>query len=228
MPIFSTTRRSILLSTLAAPLLTLPAHAQRRTAAPPASGGPVAVSPANRTAVIQQAEAYLNALRTLKAQFVQVSDNGTSAEGTAWIQRPGRMRFDYKAPATILLVANHGILLFEDRAVQQRTNVPLSSTPLGLLLQDNLRLSGQITVSGVTREAGLVHITLHRTSSPDEGTLTLTFSEDPFELKQWTVIDNQRHQTRVSLYNMQPGIQIPASMFDVVDPRALENRPSGG
>ncbi len=229
---FLPTRRFLALSTLAA-ALALPAHAQRRNAPPqgtqnaPASGATTSPStPANR-ALIQRAEAYLNALRTLKAQFVQVSDNGTTAEGTAWIQRPGRMRFDYREPATILLVANHGILLFEDRAVQQRSNVPLSSTPLGLLLQDNLRLSGEITVDSVIRDANLVYITLHRTASPDEGSLTLSFDTDPFELRQWVVTDAQRRQTRVSLFNMEPGASIDPHLFDVVDPRALEGQPSG-
>ena len=40
-------------------------------------------------------ETYLDTLRTLKAHFLQVAPNGALAEGTAWLDRPGRMRFQY-------------------------------------------------------------------------------------------------------------------------------------
>ena len=93
---------------------------------------------------IARVEAYLNSVRALQARFRQTAPNGTSNGGQAWLVRPGRMRFQYDPPAPFLLVAkNRGILVFNDSQLKQTSNIPLSSTPLGLLLQDNLRLCGR-------------------------------------------------------------------------------------
>src|SRR4051812_497678 len=98
---------------------------------------------------IAGAEAWLNNLRSLKARFLQIAQNGAAAEGTAWIVRPGRMRFEYDPPEPLLLVASHGQFFYYDKAMKQATTLPLSATPLGLLLRDNLRLAGEVTVSRV-------------------------------------------------------------------------------
>ena len=47
-------------------------------------------------------ETYLDSLRTLKAHFFQVAPNGAISQGTAWLDRPGRMRFQYDPPSPLL------------------------------------------------------------------------------------------------------------------------------
>ncbi len=71
--------------------------------------------------------------------------------GTAWLERPGRMRFQYDPPSPFLLVGGHGLLVFHDSQLEQTSNIPLDRTPLGLLLRDNLKLSGDVTVTQVVR-----------------------------------------------------------------------------
>lgn len=188
-------------------------------AAPPA----LAQAPVpDRTAVLARVEAWLNALTTMKARFLQVSQNGQSAEGTAWISRPGRMRFDYDPPEPLLLVASGGQVMMYDRELRQPTTLPASSTPLGLLLRPQIRLSGDVTVTGVQRQGGFVGITLHRTGSEAEGRLTLVFSEQPLELRQWSVLDAQGRETRVTLYQPEFGGRIDTRLFDFNDPRFLD------
>src|SRR5690348_4259025 len=154
---------------------------------------------------IARAEAWLNRLTSLKARFLQIAQNGTSAEGTGWIVRPGRMRFEYDPPEPLLLVASHGQFFYFDKALKQPTTLPLSATPLGLLLRDNLRLSGDVTVSRVERSGGFIRISLHRTGQAAEGRLILVFSDNPMELKQWAVVDAQGRETRVSLFQPEYG-----------------------
>lgn len=173
-------------------------------------------------AALRQVEAYLNALRTLRARFLQVGQNGASAQGTAWIWRPGRMRFDYDPPEPLLLVASGGQVLMYDRELRSPTTVPASSTPLGVLLRPEIRLSGDITVTGTARQGGFLHVALHRTGAPAEGRLTLTFQEQPMQLRQWTVVDAQGRETRVTLYEIDTQARPNARMFDFNDPRFLE------
>jgi outer membrane lipoprotein-sorting protein len=173
-------------------------------------------------AALAQVEAYLNGLRTLRARFLQIGQNGASAQGTAWIVRPGRMRFDYDPPEPLLLVASGGQVMMFDRELRQPTTVPASSTPLGLLLRDQIRLSGDITVTATERRGGFLHVSLHRTGAPAEGRLTLSFAEDPMQLRQWTVVDAQGRETRVTLYEIDTAVRPDLRIFDFNDPRFLE------
>jgi outer membrane lipoprotein-sorting protein len=204
------------------PLLALPALLLAPPVMVPAAAQqPRPLSDRDR-ADIARAEAWLNRLGSLKARFVQIAQNGGSAEGTGWIVRPGRMRFEYDPPEPLLLVASHGQFFYFDRQLKQATTLPIGATPLGILLRDDLRLSGDVTVSRVERGAGLLRITLFRTGRPAEGSLTLVFGEDPIELKQWAVVDAQGQETRVSLFQTQFGGRFPSMLFDFNDPRFRE------
>ena len=103
---------------------------------------------------LARVEVYLNGLRTLKAQFLQVAPDGGLSRGTAWLERPGHMRFQYDPPAPFLLVANHGLLMFHDSSLRQTSTIPLNRTPLGMLLADRATLSGDVTVTGLQRLPG--------------------------------------------------------------------------
>jgi outer membrane lipoprotein-sorting protein len=206
-------RRLLLLSALLP--LAAPAAAQPRQPVPPPA-------PADRAA-LARIEAYLNGLRTLKARFLQVAQNGASAEGTAWIWRPGRMRFDYDPPEPLLLVASHGQFMLYDRELKQPTTVPVSQTPLAILLREEIRLSGDVTVTGLERSGGFLRVTLHRTAAPAEGRLTLVFQENPMELRQWVVVDAQGRETRVSLSQVETGVRIDPFIFEFNDPRFFES-----
>jgi outer membrane lipoprotein-sorting protein len=196
-------RRSLLLSTA---LLPLGLTAQ---AAPPA----VALT-AQEQADIARIEAYLNSLKTLKAHFLQVAPDGGISEGTAWLERPGRMRFQYDPPAPFLLIAAHGQLIFHDSSLAQTSNLPLDRTPLGILLADHVTLSGAVTVTAIQHLPGQIQLTLVRTASPGDGTLTLIFTDPPLQLRQWTVVDAQRRETHVTLDNAQTGGTFDPTLFE--------------
>lgn len=208
-------RRRLLLATL--PVVALPGmvRAQGR-AQPPA----VAATP--DPALLAQVEAYLNGLTTFRARFLQLAQNGASATGVAWIVRPGRMRFDYDPPEPTLLIASGGQVLMYDRELRQPSIAPASSTPLGVLLRPQIRLTGDITVTALERRGGFLHLSLHRTGAAAEGQLTLTFSEAPLQLRQWAVLDAQGRETRVTLYEIDTTTRPNLRMFDFNDPRFFE------
>jgi outer membrane lipoprotein-sorting protein len=195
-------------------------------AAPLLLAVPALAQPARQGAIepgtLARVEAYLNSIRTLRARFLQVAQNGASAGGTAWISRPGRMRFDYDPPEPLLLVASGGQVMMFDRELRQPTTVPASATPLGLLLREQIRLAGDITVTGMERSGGFLRVAMHRTGAAAEGRLTLAFHENPMELRQWTVLDAQGRETRVTLYEIDTTTRPDNRIFDFNDPRFLE------
>jgi outer membrane lipoprotein-sorting protein len=174
---------------------------------------------------IARAEAYLNSLHTLQAHFLQVGPNGDTSEGTAWLERPGRMRFEYAPPSPFLLIAGHGVVLFLDKQLGQTSNYPVGSTPLGILLADHISLTGDVTVTRIVRQPGQLQMTLVRTASPGDGTITLVFADNPLALRQWIVVDAQRRATRVSLFDVRLGGSFNQELFNVAIP---DLRPQSG
>ena len=181
-----------------------------------------ALSAADR-AEITRAQAYLDSITTLKARFLQVAPDGSTATGTAWLDRPGRMRFQYDPPSPLLLVAGHGLFVYYDASLQQTSNLPLASTPLGLLLQRHLRLSGDVTVTAVRHRPGELILRLVRTRNPAQGSLTLVFADPPLVLRQWQVEDARHQVTQVTLYNIETGGRFKPSLFTFIDPKFFHN-----
>lgn len=130
------------------------------------------------------------------------------------MQRPGKMRFQYDPPTPFLLVANYGILFFHDAQLNQTTNIPLGRTPLGILLADQVALSGEVAVTKFVRFPGQLQVTMVRTANPGEGALTLIFADNPLLLREWIVTDQQAKQTRVSFTNTEIGVALDARLFD--------------
>jgi outer membrane lipoprotein-sorting protein len=174
----------------------------------------LALTPQDQT-LLTQVETYLNAQSGLTANFLQVAADGSTRTGKAWLQRPGKMRFEYDPPDKQLLVAGFGLLVYHDPALDQTTNIPLGSTPLGILLAKHVDLtSGGVVVTDIEHQPGEDDITLVRRGRAAAGSLTLVFGTDPLELRQWVVDDAQGRQTRVSLYDIKPGGPFPDSLFE--------------
>ena len=161
---------------------------------------------------------YLNSLRTLKARFVQIGPDGAVTQGTMWLQRPGRMRFEYDKPSPLLLVAGNGTVVFHDAQLDQTTNIPVGNTPLGLLLADTIVLSGDVTLTDFQRPPGGLQLTLVRTRTPGDGSLTLTLNASPLALTGWSVVDAQGRETRIRISSVQLGGSFDQALFAFTDP----------
>lgn len=176
------------------------------------------LSPKDRE-MVTRAETYLNAITTLSARFLQVSSNGATAEGSFYLSRPGRLRLDYDPPSAIQVIANGNFLIYHDTKLLQTSYVGLDSTPAGILVLPQIRLSGdRLTVTKVTRGPGVFEITLIQTDDSDQGRITMLFSEAPLALKQWHIVDRQGQTTTVSLFDMRTGISLDKSLFVFDDP----------
>ena len=184
--------------------------------------------PETDAALTARIAAYLNGIHTLKAHFLQEAPDGRIAEGTAWVDRPGRMRFAYKPPSPFLLVAGDGLVMFHDKQLEQTSTVPLDRTPLGILLAPDITLSGSVKVTVLRRLPGEVALTLIRVAAPEQGSLTLVFSTDPLTLRQWSVLDPQHQRTTVSLTDIETGQRFDQALFSVARPVGAGAGAGGG
>jgi outer membrane lipoprotein-sorting protein len=192
----------------------------------PALAGVTAIRAANTPAPlsardradVQRVETYLNTVKSMSARFQQYAQNGETAEGKVLLSRPGRMRFEYDPPSPILLIATGKLVIYVDNTLKHVTYLPTDSTPAWFLLRDRITLEGDVTVTNFERGPDALRITVVETSHPDNGSLTMTFSDHPLELKQWTVLDQQGKRTTVVLSDPHYNISLDPHLFMFVDP----------
>jgi len=175
------------------------------------------------TADLQRITAYLNSIHTMYARFQQVSSGGGAVGGQVWMARPGRMRFEYDPPSSILLLADMFYVYFVDKALAQMSKVGLKSTPAWLLLRDPITF-GDLIVTRFERGANTFRISVAEKSEPDAGSLTMVFNDNPLALRQWSIVDRQRKTTTVSLYDVRFGVALDPNLFVYQDPYAASRR----
>ena len=194
---------AVLLSLLAA-LLAAPAFAD--------GARPANLSPSDR-ADVARIEGYLNHLKSIAADFMQVGDDGSMMRGDIAIQRPGKMRVNYDAPSQDFIVADGDQVHIWNADLKSQTNLDQGSSLAEFILRDPIRLSGDVTVTKFQRLPAKLELTLAQTNDPADGTLTLIFEDKPLLLRQWRVVDAQGHLTGVNLENEREGVSFPASTF---------------
>jgi outer membrane lipoprotein-sorting protein len=180
---------------------------------------PAALPAATHAGDIARIEQYLNGLTTLKADFVQINPNGGTVTGELYYQRPDKMRLDYDPPSEILIISDGWWVIYYDRQLEQVSHLSIGSTPLGFLLSDEIRLSGDVTVTDVNRSAGELHVTLVQSDEPNQGSIQLSFAENPLELRRWTVVDAQGLPTHVVLERPETGVPLERELFRFRNPR---------
>ncbi len=186
-------------------------------AAPQASiaTGESAARDTGRHEVIAEVEGWIQGLSTLRARFIQNDSEGAAAAGVVMLRRPGLMRFEYEPPGTLDLVSNGVFLVVVDHQLRQINNIPLHLTPLSVLTAEQVDLERAYEVTGTRRTERVIEITLRSREDPDAGSLRLSFSRSPLMLRQWLVTDAQGIEVRISLFEIQRGIELERSLFNV-------------
>lgn len=159
--------------------------------------------------------AYLNGLTTAQAKFTQVNSDGSLSTGTIYIRRPGRVRFEYNTDKTLVLASGGTVAVFDPKSNQPPQQYPLSRTPLNLILAANVDLGRSNMVVGHTSDDKTTTVVAQDPDHPDYGSISLVFTANPTELRQWTVTDDSGSKTVVILQNLQTGVDLPASLFSI-------------
>jgi outer membrane lipoprotein-sorting protein len=209
-------RRRLLAAGLALAVLPPPGA---RADAPPQP----AVLTAQDQVELQRIAAYLNGIGTMTARFQQYSANGGTAGGWLWMERPGRMRFQYDPPTPILLLADRFYVYYVDTQLAEMSKVGLKFTPAWFLLRVPISFN-DLVVTRFEPGDNSLRVTVVDPKAPDNGSLAMTFSDQPLALRQWTIIDQQRHTTTVSLSQEQFGMALNPNLFVYQDPYAAGRR----
>lgn len=166
---------------------------------------------------IQKAEEYLRNLTTAKADFIQRAHNGARLSGTFYLDRPGRLRFEYNE-VDDFIVADGFFIYFFDSELREQTNAPIGQTLADFLLRKDLTLTGDIQVQEIGQENGLKTYLLAQSDDMAGGTVKLFFNETPFALKKWQVTDAAGMTTEIELKNLEVDLKLANSLFGFIHP----------
>lgn len=205
-------RRAFALGSAAlAAVAALPAHAQSNLSA-------------EDRAVLQRAQTYLQNLTSAQGTFVETS-GAQRREGRFWLQRPGKMRFEYTRPEGLLVVSDGSNVNRYDPRLEVFRQVPLSQTPLSTFLARNVRLDQGVRIDRITRmQSGAFAIVARDSRRPNDGQVILSFAGDPLRLHEWTIVDAQGARTRTQLTSLRPASGLSSSLFQLRDPTRRPRR----
>jgi len=177
-------------------------------------------------ATLQDIQVFLSSIKTMRANFIQLSADGGVANGTFNLERPGKVRFEYTEDNPILIVSDGTIVNLIDYEIGQVTKWPVEDTPLALLLKKDITLGDNIELSTIPTEGGPVTmVSAYDPDKPEQGNLTLYFlgsgnnPDDPLLLDSWEVVDAKGALTRVVLTGSEINIPLEDALWTFEDPR---------
>jgi outer membrane lipoprotein-sorting protein len=181
---------------------------------PKKSSGPSPFTP-DQQVVLANITDYFNSFRTMQGEFIQVGPRGEQSEGVFVISKPGKVRFHYKPPVKLDVIADGRSIAVRDNKANTQDLYPLSKTPLRYLLAENVDLTSAKIVDGVREERDLISVLIEEKSALVEGKLTLIFDRQSYELRQWIVTDAQGLNTSVAIFNTVTGKKPDPALFRI-------------
>ncbi|MBA3039854.1 MAG: hypothetical protein CTR54_19230 [Rhizobium sp.] len=157
---------------------------------------------------------HFSSVKTMMGEFVQFGPRGEQTGGKFFIQRPGKLRFNYDKPSPMRVIADGKNVVIGNVKLKTWDLYPLSKTPLSLLLSEKIDLGNKL-VRDVKQEADLTTIVLGDKTIFGDSTITLMFDPKTFDLRQWTITDVQAKDTSVMIFNVQNGVQLDPSVFEI-------------
>ena len=172
-------------------------------------------SEAKQRALVERINGYLSNIQTLVGDFVQVGPDGARTEGQFFIQKPGKVRFEYKPPSRVDVIADGQSVVVRDRKLATQDLYPLSQTPLRYLLSDRIDLGRDTNLVSVAVDDVFVTLVIEEKQFVGTNRLVLMFGAKDLQLRQWTVTDPQGYDTTVAVYNLDTKKKPDPDLFKI-------------
>ena len=178
--------------------------------------GIAAAAPAANSAspAAQKIATHFSSVQTMTGDFVQFGPKGEQTGGKFFIERPGKIRFNYEKPSPIRVVADGKSVVINNKKLDTWDIYSLSKTPLKLLLSEKIDLSDG-KVKNVKEEDDLTTIVLGDKSIFGDSKISMMFDPKSSDLRQWTITDAKGLDTTVMIFNVKQGGKIDPSIFKI-------------
>jgi outer membrane lipoprotein-sorting protein len=152
--------------------------------------------------IIQKINGYFNDLKNLEGDFLQTDADDKRKKGKFYIERPGKVRFDYSLPSKQKIISNGKYLAIEDHDLNTTDRYPLESTPFRLLLTKEVDLMKDANIIALDVGDNVVVVTVQDKEAGNGGQIRLFFDWPKLQLKEWIISDPQGLNTRIQLAEM--------------------------
>jgi outer membrane lipoprotein-sorting protein len=167
---------------------------------------------------LARVETYLSDIHTISSEFVQSAPSGDISTGSFYLERPGKLRMEYKPPTPVLMVTSGSDIVYYDKELDQISRISLDSTLVGFLARDEVKFDDSVRITNIERGEGSIRISLIQSKKPKDGMLTLEFADSPLELRNMSVTDSSGQVTTVALNNARFNMPLPPELFVFKDP----------
>lgn len=174
-------------------------------------------NPATVPADLARVDAALNNTDSFQGRFIQIDPNGVRTSGEIFLQRPGKLRFEYDAPSPMLVVSDGVTVTQHDKALETWDRVPLSATPLNYFLKENVNLANDTEVVGLLKLPTQWRVSARDGSGEMDGIITMVFDPTTLALKEWMITDSFGGQTRVMLSDLRYNQRVDPRKFILRD-----------
>lgn len=158
---------------------------------------------------------YLNGLKTARSPFTQINDDGSLSKGQLYMNRPGRMRFEYQGAESGVVIAGAGaVRICDPKSNQPAETYPLKRTPLSIILAKQVNLGRANMVVGHGFDGTSTIVTAQDPEHPEYGRIEMMFTGNPVELRKWVVHDSAGSQTTVILGALETGVNLSSTLFN--------------
>ena len=164
-----------------------------------------------------QIENFFKNLETLEADFIQTNPSGDISNGKLFLELPGKLRIDYEKPNNLLITSKGLWIVIQDRDAKTTNNIPLNSSPFSMLLENKFILKSKNLNTEYSLSSGIISLKIKSYDFEKPESLTLEFSEKPFSLKKWIIIDTFGESTTVLIQNVKYNIKLSHLLFFPID-----------
>jgi len=165
--------------------------------------------------VVTKVNEYFNKLSALRGTFIQTDPDNRRKEGRFFFQRPGKVRFDYTAPANLKVISDGRYLAIEDYSMNTSEKYPLDVTPFKLLLSETVDLAKDARILGVEQGPDTTILTVEDKNSDTAGRIRLFFNKADMSLKEWIITDAQGLDTRIEVANLEENKVVADNYFHI-------------
>lgn len=191
--------------------------ASERKEAAKGKAAPIKITAAERPAIIR-IEEYLTNIKTISSRFSQISPDGGISYGNFYLQRPGKLRMEYDPPVPVLVVGSDGDIVYYDKELKQVTHVSLGDSLVGFLARDKVKFDESVSIVHLERGKKSVRIGIVQADKPNDGRMSLEFTDEPLLLRNIIITDSGDQSTIVSLADARFNTKLDTALFVFKDP----------
>lgn len=182
------------------------------------ANAPTPLIGAEQDEAVESINGYFNGMTNLQGRFEQFDPSNKRTTGRFYVQRPGKIRFDYAPPSALRIIADGHSLAIEDSDLKTVEKYPIKSTPFRLLLGETVNLGRDARIVGVERQDDELAISLEDRRGGAGGRIKLSFfTSGGLKLKEWMITDAQGLSTRVIVNNVVSGRKVAIDFFKAKD-----------